>query len=213
VDSDDVLLRRCRPDDLDDLYRICLLTADNGEDGTPLFQHPQLVGDIFAAPYAIFEPSLATVAEDSAGVAGYIVATADTLAFEERLERDWLPGLRERYPEPSPDGSDELSHQEHRALTLIHHPEVYAPDPDFIRCYPAHLHIDLLPRLQGRGVGRRLIETLTDSLRASGCVGLHLNVGFHNHRAVAFYRRVGFTEVPAEDRRVFVMDLRPERAG
>jgi ribosomal protein S18 acetylase RimI-like enzyme len=210
VAPDDVRLRPCRAEDLDDLYRVCLLTADNGEDGTALFRDPRLVGDIYAAPYAILEPSLATVAEDDAGVAGYILGAADTVAFDELLEREWLPGLRQRYPEPSPDGSGELSHQETRALTRIHHPEAYVPDPDFIRSYPAHLHIDLLHRLQGRGVGRRLVETLTASLRAQHCVGLHLNVGAANHRAIAFYQRVGFTEVPAEGRRVFVMDLRPE---
>jgi ribosomal protein S18 acetylase RimI-like enzyme len=208
VDPEDVRLRPCRLDDLDDLYRICLLTADDGDDGTALFHDPRLVGDVFAAPYAIFEPSLATVAEDDAGVAGYILGAADTVAFDEQLEQDWLPDLRRRYPAPSPDGG-ELSHQELRALTRIHHPEVYIPDPEFVRSYPAHLHIDLLPRLQGRGVGRRLVETLTASLRAQGCVGLHLNVGLDNHRAVGFYKRVGFTEVPAEGRHVFVMDLRP----
>jgi ribosomal protein S18 acetylase RimI-like enzyme len=209
VDPKTVLLRPCRPDDLDDLYRICLLTGDNGDDGTALFRDPRLVGDVYAAPYAILEPSLATVAEDDAGVAGYILGAADTVAFDERLERDWLPDLRKRYPVPSSDGSGELSRQEHHALTRIHHPEDYIPDPEFVRSYPAHLHIDLLPRLQGRGIGRRLVETLTTSLRAQGCVGLHLNVTFDNHRAIGFYQRVGFTEVPAEGRRVFVMDLSP----
>lgn len=207
MNPDDVRVRPCRPDDLDDLYSICLLTADDGGDGTPLFRDPRLVGDVYAAPYAIFEPSLATVAEDESGVGGYILGAADTLAFDERLGRDWLPDLRQRYPEPSPDGSGELSRQEHRALTCIHHPEIYRPDPDFIRIYPAHLHIDLLPRLQGRGIGRRLVETLTASLRGRNSVGLHLNVGLANHRAAAFYQRVGFTEVPAEGRRVFVMDF------
>jgi ribosomal protein S18 acetylase RimI-like enzyme len=209
VDPDTVRLRPCRLDDLDDLYRICLLTADDGEDGTALFRDPRLVGDVYAAPYAIFEPSLATVAEDDAGVAGYILGAADTVAFDDRLEREWLPDLRQRYPAPSPDGSAELSYQEHRALNRIHHPEVYVPDPEFVRSYPAHLHIDLLPRLQRRGVGRRLVETLTASLRAQGSAGLHLNVGTSNHRAAAFYARIGFTEIPAEGRRVFVMHLRP----
>jgi ribosomal protein S18 acetylase RimI-like enzyme len=208
VAPDDVRLRPCRPDDLDDLYRICLLTADNGADGTVLFRDPRLVGDVYAAPYAVLEASLATVAEDDAGVAGYILGAADTQTFNDRLARDWLPGLRQRYPEPSPDGSGEQSYQEHRALTLIHHPEVYAPDPEFVRRYPAHLHIDLLPRLQGRGVGRRLVQTLTAGLRARGCAGLHLNVGLANHRAAGFYQAVGFTEIPAEGRRVYVMDLR-----
>src|SRR3546814_10812782 len=38
----------------------------------------------------------------------------------------------------------------------LHHP-LRMPDI-VLRDYPSHLHINLLPRLQGRGVGRRLIE-------------------------------------------------------
>jgi hypothetical protein len=61
-------IRRFQPGDLDDLYRICLQTADNGHYGTALFGDPRLPGDVYAAPYALLEPSLALVAEDAAGV-------------------------------------------------------------------------------------------------------------------------------------------------
>ena len=58
--------------------------------------------------------------------------------------------------------------------------------------YPAHMHIDLLPRLQGQGLGRALIETLADALRERGVPGLHLGVSTENPGAIAFYHRVGF---------------------
>src|SRR5580700_2330225 len=91
-------IRPYRPSDLDELYRICLLTGDAGQDATPLYQDPRLLGHIFAAPYGILEPSLAFVAEDAVGVGGYIVGALDTQAFEARLESEWWPGLRGRYP-------------------------------------------------------------------------------------------------------------------
>ena len=56
-----------------------------------------------AAPYGIFQPSLAFVAEDDAGVGGYILGALDSESFEDRLERDWWPRLRGRYPEPPAD--------------------------------------------------------------------------------------------------------------
>ena len=34
--------------------------------------------------------------------------------------------------------------------------------------YPAHLHIDLLPGVQGSGYGRRLIDTFGASVAAAG---------------------------------------------
>jgi GNAT superfamily N-acetyltransferase len=90
----------------------------------------------------------------------------------------------------------------------------YRPDDlddlyDLARRFPSHLHIDLLPRRQGRGFGRRLIETLVASLRARGSPGLHLLVGYGNPRAAGFYRHLGFAEFPGTGVHVFTTDLTP----
>jgi ribosomal protein S18 acetylase RimI-like enzyme len=204
-------VRPVQPVDLDDLYRVCLLTADAGEDATRLYTDPSLPGHIWAAPYAIFEPSLAFVAEDSEGVGGYVVAALDTTAFEQRLEREWWPGLRARYPEPSADTADGMSGAERQALGHIHHP--WLASADLARGYPSHLHIDLLPRMQGQGAGRRLIETLAAALRGQGSRGLHLFVSDRNKRAQGFYRHVGFTELPVENVHIFAMDFTQSGPG
>jgi ribosomal protein S18 acetylase RimI-like enzyme len=179
-------------------------TADNGQDATALFDDPLLPGHVFAAPYAIFEPSLAWVAEDATGVAGYVLGALDTWAFEARLERDWWPALRARYPDPRAI-ADARSDPERFTLQDIHEP--FRADPALVSRYPSHLHIDLLPRLQGRGIGRRLMETLLAALRASGSPGVHLHVGRANQRAVGFYGHIGLTELPAVGPRVFAMKL------
>jgi ribosomal protein S18 acetylase RimI-like enzyme len=201
-------IRPYQPSDLDALYRICVQTANNGEDATTLFADPKLPGHVFAAPYGIFEPSLAWVAEDAVGVAGYVLGAFDTRAFEERLEHDWWPALRARYPDPRqlPGPMSEL---EQLVLQDIHQP--FGADPELIDSFPSHLHIDLLPRLQGRGLGRRLIETLLTALHASGSRGVHLLVGRANERAAGFYRHVGLTELPAAGPRVFAMKLAAEQ--
>ena len=203
--DDDARIRGYEPGDLDDLYRICLLTADGGTDGTRLYREPQLPGEIYAAPYAIFQPSLAFVAEDHSGVGGYIVAALDTTAFDDRLERDWWPALRRRYPEPSAQEAAALSQSEQYAIHNIHHP--WHTDANLTRAYPSHLHINLLPRLQGRGLGRRLVDTLVARLREQGSPGLHLMVGRGNERAPEFYRHVGFAQLPSADISIFTMDL------
>jgi hypothetical protein len=82
------LIRPYRDSDLDDLYRICLQTGDAGQDATSMFDDPRLLGHVFAAPYALFEPSLAFVAEDEAGVGGYIVGALDSRALEKWLAAD-----------------------------------------------------------------------------------------------------------------------------
>lgn len=205
MDREEISIRPYRPGDLDDLYRICLLTADNGKDATSLYHDPRLPGHVYAAPYGLFEPSLAFVAEDTAGVGGYIVAALDTQAFEKRLESDWWPRLRSRYPEPPPGLPQERWTPDQYAAHFIHHPWT-TPD-EITKRYPSHLHINLVPRLQARGQGRQLIKTLTGALCDQGSLGLHLHVSLGNQLAAGFYRRVGFTELPATGVRMFGMNF------
>lgn len=187
-----ITIRSARLDDVDTLYKICLETGDAGGDATALHDDPELLGHIFAAPYAIFEPSLAFVAEDGEGVGGYVLGALDTDAFADTLERDWWPKLRERYPETAAWRPDDQ-----RMVTYIHHPPPVAPE--VYADYPSHLHIDLLPRMQGQGLGGRIIRTLLDSLRAQGSSGVHLHVWARNERAIGFYRHLGFQQVEASD--------------
>jgi ribosomal protein S18 acetylase RimI-like enzyme len=205
-------IRPYRPGDLDALYRICLLTGDAGQDATSHYHDPRLLGHIFAAPYGLFEPSLAFVAEDAAGVGGYVLGALDTQAFAEQLERKWWPGLRTRYPGPPPGLPAERWTPDQQLASLIHHPW-RIPD-ELTKRYPSHLHIDLLPRLQASGYGSQLIKLLITALRRQGSRGVHLYVPHANQHAAGFYRRLGFTELPAADTELtvpgaylFAMDL------
>ena len=182
-------IRKYQPGEEQALYDICLLTGDSGADATTLYEDAALLGEVYVGPYLRLAPEHALVGVDAAGVAGYVLGVPDTLAFEAECERTWWPPLRERYPLPSfpsesPDG---------RIVNLIHNPP--AASPDVVERYPAHLHIDLLPRLQGQGDGRRLLTALLDGLAAAGAPGIHLGVSTANQRAIGFYRRMGFTEV------------------
>ena len=197
-------VRPARLDDLDALYRICLETGDVGEDATAKFDDPQLLGHVFAGPYAVLEPSLAFVAEDDEGVSGYVVGALDTVEFEDSLDRSWWPELREQYPEP-PDGQPLTEDQ--KLIRHIHRPP--RSPAKYVDSHPSHLHIDLLPRTQGQGVGGRLMATFLDALRAKGSRGVHLQVWAANTRAIGFYRHVGFSEIDrTETGFVYGMDLR-----
>jgi ribosomal protein S18 acetylase RimI-like enzyme len=203
--SEPARIRPYRSVDLDALYRICVQTADSGQDATSMFRDPRLPGHVYAAPYALLEPSLAFVAQDAGGVGGYVVAALDSQAFEQRLERDWWPALRASHPEPSQDVAQGLSPPERFALHAIHHP--WGTPDELARGFPSHLHINLVPRLQGQGIGRQLIATVISALRNRGSHGLHLHVTHSNQRAAGFYRQLGFAELPADDVHVFTMNL------
>ena len=66
---------------------------------------------------------------------------------------------------------------------------------DDLKSYPAHLHIDLLPEVQGKGMGRKLIEVFTNKLIELKSPAVHLQVGKKNTGAVVFYERVGFERI------------------
>lgn len=185
------------------MYRVCLLTGDAGTDATPVYRDPDLLGHVYAAPYPVADPTLTWVVTDDEGVVGYVVGTDDSQAFARWQEAHWWPALRERYPlRPAQDGT-----RDHELLRTVHHGGEYAAE--VTDRYPAHLHIDLLPRAQGQGLGRVLITTLADALRDRGVPGLHLGVAAENAGAIAFYGRVGFRTVDTHPwGRTLGMDLR-----
>lgn len=188
------VIRAFHPSDLPAMYRVCLLTGEAGDDASGLYRDPELLAHLYAGPYPVADPGLSFVAVDDEGVVGYIVGTDDSLAFGDWLERSWWPTLREQYPlrPPAGDGT-----QDHVLVQRMHEWSV-TPKP-VLEQYPAHMHIDLLPRAQGRGLGRALVGTLSDALRARGVSGLHLDVDGRNTSAIAFYTRLGFQRFETHD--------------
>jgi ribosomal protein S18 acetylase RimI-like enzyme len=180
-------IRLAGPHDLPGAYRVCLLTGDSGRDGSALFRNPDLIGHVYVGPYLVGRPELALVVVDLEGVAGYCLAAEDTRTFEAWEEACWWPVLREQYPpadDDSPDGE---------LVRLLHAPAV-APEV-VARDYPAHLHIDLLERVRGQGLGRVLVERQLATLRERGSRGVHLDVAADNPNAIDFYRHLGFADV------------------
>jgi ribosomal protein S18 acetylase RimI-like enzyme len=187
-------IRPYREADLEDLYRICLATGDAGGEASHLYADPKILGHVFAAPYGVLSPRTAFVVEDDEGVGGYVLGALDTQAFEAMAEERWWPKLRASYADPGPAPEEGWSRDQLMAW-VIHHPRRTSrriADP-----YPSHVHIDLLPRLQGRGLGRRMLDLWFETLRDRGSTGVHLGVAPSNARAIRFYRAYGLIEPPA----------------
>lgn len=179
-------IRPFRSGDEAALADICLKTADSGSDATGIFADDDLWAEVFVLPYVARHPDLAFVVEaDDGRVTGYVVGAPDTRAFEDWFASEWWPRWADRWPLPDA----EVTRQDG---TLVYAYGRRAGAEPYGDAYPAHLHIDLLPELQGQGWGRRLIDTLVDALRAQGVAGLHLVAGADNTSALAFYERIGF---------------------
>lgn len=183
------MIRAYRNTDLDQLYEICVRTGAAGQDAYDLVGDKKLFGHVFAAQYGMFEPEHAFVIDDGSGTAGgYVLGCLDTPAFEAKLEADYWPMLQAQYPVDSGiRGLDRM------LIGMIHNPS--RMDDAITAEYPSHLHIDLLPPVQGGGTGRKMMETCMDSLRAAGSTGLHLGVSAENEKALGFYAHLGFSEL------------------
>lgn len=189
-------IRPYRPDDRDAVAEICLRTAAAGGDATGVYSDDALMPEVYALPYVAFAPDLAFVGVDDAGrVGGYVLGVADTAAFIDWYARAWAPGFRERHPSPGPPTSHRPEYGEAQLIADGGDPERMRI-PELAR-YPAHLHIDLLPHLQGRGLGRRLIDTFRAALAERRVPALHLGLDPANAGARAFYERLGFHELPS----------------
>ena len=190
----EALIRKAVKSDLPYLYEICLKTGDSGNDASHLYTDPYLLGHYYVAPYVIYPGGIAYIVEHEYRPQCYIVAVPDTAAYRRWLEDEWLPPLRQQCPLPS--ALEKLpTEKDRQILELIHkkHMPVEAELEERLKNYPAHLHIDLLPGIQRKGYGSKLMERLFSELSKQGIPGLHLGVGKKRPGAIAFYHSAGFT--------------------
>lgn len=185
-------VRPARPGDEAGASYVCLKTGNHGQDGEPLYRDdPDALGRIFVGPYLRLEPELSLVLEDEQGICGYALGALDSRSFYGRYDAEWRPRLCAQFPAPHGDPKHWTPVQ--RVHHAYHHPDYFCPDP--YETYPSHLHIDLLPRAQGQGHGRRMIEQILEMLRRRGSPGAHLGVSLLNSRARPFYAHLGFREL------------------
>lgn len=97
-----------------------------------------------------------------------------------------------------------LQHQMDNGHTFIicSYNEVPAAFASFSETEPGivKLHkLYILPGMQGKGIGRIMIKYITDNIAPLGAKSLRLNVNIHNHAAIAFYGKAGFTKLRDED--------------
>jgi ribosomal protein S18 acetylase RimI-like enzyme len=185
-------IRPGRPSDQAGAYYVCLKTGDFGKDGEPYYREdPDALGRVFVGPYLEFEPELSLILEDAEGICGYAFGAFDSRKFYARYEAEWRPKLVAQFPAPQGDPSQWTRVQE--IHNVYHHPDYFMPEPYDV--YPSHLHIDLLPRAQGRGYGRRMIEQNIETLQRHESPGAHLGVSANNMPAYGFYLKLGFKEL------------------
>jgi ribosomal protein S18 acetylase RimI-like enzyme len=188
----DFTIRQGRPEDQAGVYYVCLKTGNFGQDGEPFYREdPDALGRIFVGPYLAFEREFSLTLEDKEGICGYAYGALDSRKFYEHYEKEWRPKLCAQFPMPQGDPVTWTRVQ--TVYSWYHNPDYTMPEP--YDEYPSHLHIDLMERARGRGVGRRMIEMVMEKLRQRGSPGTHLGVSMMNSPAYGFYLRLGFKDL------------------
>ena len=187
------VVRKFQEEDRSGLYHVCLATGDSGANALDLYNQKEMLGEIYVGPYLTFQPDLSfTLIQD--GVAGYALAALDTSSFENTLRNEWWPLILEKYNGRSPENFNE---REKNLFSYIQNPPLRSKE--VISQYPSHLHIDLLEKAQGRGIGKAMMLLVLETLREQGSKGVHLGMGAQNARAFAFYTKLGFTLLDKND--------------
>ena len=184
------VIRGYRERDHDAVNDICVRTADGGGDARGMYHSDELMPDLFAGPYLYLQPEFCWVLDDGERAAGYVIGTPDTAAFAQAYEQQWTPKMAARYPRP-PDPPVSADDQ---LVSIFYAPQAMVWPG--LEEYPAHLHIDLLPHLQGAGHGVAMMKTFFTAAAAAGAPGVHLVVVADNDRALGFYDHLGFERLP-----------------
>ena len=185
----DFSIRSYKSADTSAVYEICLKTGNSGQDATHLFSDPLVLGHIYVGPYMEFEPQSVFILEDDQGPCGYIMGVLDSQTYYQWMHSEWLPKMRVNYKKPT--GNLDTWDETEKITDLLFHPVSQRLLPD----YPAHLHIDLLSRAQGKGQGKLMMDRFIDYLKYNKIPGLHLELSSNNDRAFNFYRKYGMEEL------------------
>lgn len=183
--------------DIPYVYDICLKTGLNGEDASAHLSDKFIIGQYYAAPYLHFETSSCFILESNSIPVGYIIGAYSSIDFNNWMNEKWLPQLRIFYhADKNPKSNFEkfLIENIHSDCVLL----------DFLQNYPSHLHIDILPKAQNMGYGKKLISAFIDNLISKNSTGLHLAVGIENTRAIEFYKMVGFSVLKEESEALYM---------
>ncbi|XP_041371217.1 protein O-GlcNAcase-like isoform X1 [Gigantopelta aegis] len=178
------------------VYQICLMTCDDGMDGTEVFpENPMLIGDRLVGGLATLSPEYCFVVEDEDGLCGYALASLDALTLHNKSEVSWTPAMREKYPKPV---KDEMSPADEVILSF-HNEQPLVPESIHKR-YPSVLRLDVVPsRREDLAVSKRLLACVLSALKASGSIGVHCELNVGDKYMMDFYAKLGFFPIGGPD--------------
>jgi ribosomal protein S18 acetylase RimI-like enzyme len=203
LENNEAFVRPYQTADRDALMHIAAETAFFGEPVERFLEDRRIFQDAFYAYYTDYEPEHTWIAvrfdDGQEQVVGFLTGCFNSAHQERILQQHILPGvIQKRMLGQYRLGKRTLQHVWRMALGSLRREY---PKVDEKR-YPAHLHINLLPRSRGMGLGYALMQAYLNQLKAHQISGVHLQTTSLNTAAIRLYERCGFV----------LLDARPTRA-
>lgn len=186
----EVRIRAYEAGDRSRVREICYVTGYMGDRVDWLWRDFESFADLFTSYYTDAEPESAFVAEVGGIACGYLLGCVDS-------RKAWDPAaifrrhfLRRAIAfRPGTAGVVWRSFRDVAVDSLRGRLPAISFHDDR---WPAHLHIDLLPSIRGRGAGGALMRAWFEHLEELGVAGCHLETLGENRKAIAFFEATGF---------------------
>jgi ribosomal protein S18 acetylase RimI-like enzyme len=166
----EIQIRQAKAEDLPSVRRICFVTCTDEK----MRQYPEALSLVYADYYLEHEIEHCFVACDGEKVIGYILSNYDPAYYLKTMRENILPTLAKMSP---------------YFYTFEKKQIGYAK---YWKSYPAHLHIDLDPAYQAKGIGGMLMKALLNDMKEHHIKAVHLGVSNTHKHAIRFYKKNGF---------------------
>ncbi len=166
-------VRKYEAKDKENLRKICIETSRLPVETE---KQRQFLCLLYNDYYSEVEPhNCFVVADENDDAVGYVICAENFKEYSKKFCSFYLPEIKELG----------LSYYIQAVTEMTGHRL-------FSKKYPAHLHIDILDKCQGQGLGTKLIKELKQHLKAKGINSVMLSCGASNTGAIKFYKKNGF---------------------
>ncbi len=192
-----VFIREYKPQDRKGVINVCWRTGYMGEPAEGRFDDRYLFGLLFCLYYVDYEPENCYVAveEQNGQVIGYILSSFNSEKQEIQFRKKMIRKIIRRaflytlwrYPK---------TFRVFWYFKKIFQEEPKIPnEKGLFAPYPAHFHIDILPKYHRQGIGTQLMTNLENHFKNHKVEGVHLGTSERNIKAIAFYQKLGYSVI------------------
>lgn len=165
-------IRKYQVKDYQAVRQICMETAKKG------FRNKEVICWMFLDYYLESESEHAYVLIDKEVVIGYIVASTNAKLYQKQMKEKWIPKIRRKS----------------FILGLFSRISLRISNP-LNKEYGGSFHMNITPKYQRLGLGKRLLDVLKEHLRIQGNSYLFCITENRRTRGYGFYKHYGFKTI------------------